>query len=194
MYLRTTIPILLIGLASCTPSPGPMERVETYQTLSNRYDVDGLMAMFADDARLDFGPLGIIQGEELIRGIHEYDRAIGTELAFEDCVLSYRTVTCRAVERNEWLSTAGIDSIEYARSEFEFDAEGQIARVAAELTPASGEAMGRALGAFDAWARSNREDEYLKLFRDDRSFIYSYESGERVLGLLRDWRAAEPGA
>ena len=121
-------------LAACD-SPGDLlQRVADYEDACNRHDVDAVLSLYAKDARLEFGPLGAIEGKDRIRGIHEYDRAIDTELQFENCTVEYRTVTCRAVENNQWLVAAGLEPLMYSTSIFTFNRQGQI-ETTIDVTP-----------------------------------------------------------
>ncbi len=176
-------------LAACD-SPGDLlQRVADYEDACNRHDVDAVLSLYAKDARLEFGPLGAIEGKDRIRGIHEYDRAIDTELRFENCTVEYRTVTCRVVENNQWLVTAGLEPLVYSASIFAFDRQGRIETTVAQMSPDSAQVLGQVMARFNAWARSNAAWEYSELFRPDGSFEYSYDSGGKILDLLRQWRA-----
>ena len=98
-------------------------------------------------------------------------------------------MACRTTEVNDWLTTAGIDSITYVETRFEFDAHGRIKSVSATLSEESMQRMGAAMATFDAWARANQPDSYAELFSTEGAFIYSFENGEKVLALLREWQS-----
>ena len=185
---------LFLAISSCRPAADPLALIATYQERANQHDVDRLMAMFAEDARLDFGPMGAIEGKDRIRGIHDYDRAIQTVLRMENCTQDALTVTCQTVERNEWLLTAGIEEITYSASVFTFNEAGEIEAVSATLSPASAEALGQAMADFSTWAEMNKPVDYAALFRAGGSFKYSYENGIAVLSLLRQWQASVSAA
>ncbi len=185
---RIGIAFAMTVAGGCAPPADPLAVIGDYETLSDRHDVDALVRLYAEDARLDFGPMGVLEGHDAIRAIHEYDRALDSQLEFDECRVVDSTVTCRTVERNAWLDVAGINQLVYARSAITLNEAGLIQRIEAELTPESAAAMGGALAQFDAWARANQPDAYAGLFRPDGSFDYGYDAGVKVLALLRQWR------
>ena len=155
----------------------------------NNHELESTLSMFAEDASLNFGPLGTIVGAAQIRGIHEYDVALETRVIFEDCQAKDQEVSCRAIETNEWLNQVDVDSIIFDETLFVFNSDRRIESISSTLSPESIEVMGAAIADFDAWARSNRADEYSTLFSVDGEFLYNYQNGMKVLGLLRQWRA-----
>lgn len=187
----------LIALLGITLTNSPtilagdgLELVERYQSLSNQHRVDELLMLYADDAELDFGPMGVIRGKEQIRGIHEYDRAIDTVLSMHHCQSDANGIACQTVEKNNWLRTAGIAEINYDKTVISLNKAGLIERVSAQPSPESGAVLGRAMQEFGAWAQAHEPSAYAELFRDDGSFIFGYESGQRVLNLLQQWKSA----
>ena len=182
-------PVLLL-CAACAATPDHIASVMTFEELKNSGQEDATLELFAADASLHFGPLGTLTGLDQIREIHAYDLALHTELRFESCEQDDDVVTCAVVETNDWLKTAGIASITYDETRFKFNEDGRIASVSATLSQDSMQQMGAAVAAFDAWARANTPGAYAELFSDDGAFDYSFESGEKVLTLLRQWRQA----
>ncbi len=189
MRIRGVILFSIFVLSACDSPDDLLRRVADYEEACNRHDVDTVLSLYAEDARLEFGPLGTIEGKDRIRGVHEYDRAIDAELLFENCSVEYRAVTCRAVENNQWLVTAGLEPLVYSASIFEFNRRGQIETTVARMSPQSAQVLGQVMARFNAWARKNAAWEYSELFRPDGSFEYSYDSGGKILELLRQWRA-----
>ncbi len=179
---------LLLATNGCEAPIDPLTTVEEYVQRANEHDVEMVVDMFAPDARLDFGPIGVVEGRLQIRNIHEYDRALNTRITLRECAVGGLEVVCRTTETNYWLDIAEIGEIEFTQTTFKFTEEGLIAGIAAELSPESATAMSEALVSFDAWARSQQPNEYAHLFNDDGGFNYGFASGERVLALLRNWR------
>ncbi len=175
-------------LAACIASPGYLDTVAEFQRDKNNDELDLVVAMFADSPRLDFGPLGAIEGQAEVRGILEYDVALNTHLEFHDCVESGDEVSCRAVESNDWLRTAGIEEIAYDENRFVFAADGRIESISATLSKNSAAALGAAMSSFHQWATSNRPTRYAELFSVDGQFVYSRENAGKVLHLLREWQ------
>lgn len=179
---------VVLLFASCSAKPDYLQRVMEYQNHKNQKDLEFVLGMFTQDASLNFGPLGSLTGIEQVRAIHEYDVALNTKLQFDDCRVAGHEVSCRTTETNDWLKLADIESIAYEESRFAFTPDGRIKSVSATLSPQSGEVLNTAIVQFDAWARSNRPDEYSSLFSKDGSFSYGYENGKQVLDLLRQWQ------
>jgi hypothetical protein len=134
-----------------------------------------------------------LTGWEQIMDIHEYDAAINTRISLFDFAVERNVVSCRNMEKNDWLSKAGIAQVEYSRIEFMFNMDGLITGLSGSLEPKSADAMGQALASFTLWATEHRPDEFGRLFNWDGSFIYNRESGVLVLSLLEEWRASSGG-
>lgn len=180
--------VLCSFLFACSPPPDYLGTVLEFQNHKNDGDLESVMSLFADEPSLDFGPLGTIEGVAAVRGILEYDLALNTHLQFQDCEANGPEVSCRVVESNDWLKTAGIESITYDQNRFVFAADGRIGSVSARLSAESEQSIGKAVEEFHQWATTNRPAEYAPLFSEDGAFVYSGENAEKVLALLRNWR------
>ncbi len=189
--MRKTLLLAALVCASCAAAPDYLGIVRDFEKSKNRGDMEASLRYFTDDTALHFGPLGSIRGLEQIRNIHGYDLALNTQLRFEGCDVAAREVRCRVTESNDWLRTAGVESIDYDEAHFVFTERGDIASITSTLSPDSIEEMGAAMARFDAWARTNQQERYARLFGSDGAFVYSFENGERVLSLLREWRESE---
>ena len=176
---------LLIG---CSSQPDPVQSVLEFQAHKNDGDLESTLQQFSDNPTLNFGPLGSIEGIAATRGILEYDLALNTHLEFRQCIADGPEVTCEVVESNDWLRTAGIESITYDENRFAFGPDGRIASISASLSPDSGQAMATAVSEFHEWATTNRPADYAELFSDDGAFVYSRGNAEKVLVLLREWQ------
>ena len=185
-------PITAVGVAlflvACTSPPDPLDTVMAFQEHKNVGNLDGVVALFADEPSLHFGPLGTISGLADVRAILEYDLALNTHLEFQDCTIHEAEVSCRVVETNDWLETAGIESIDYDENRFAFSEDGRIQSVHATLSMDSAQSLGAAVGQFHQWATENRPSEYSQLFSPNGAFNYSGENAHKVLDLLRAWR------
>ena len=180
---------LLAGLLlACSPQPDYIQSVFQFQQHKNDGDLESALKLLSDQPALHFGPLGTIEGLPAVRGILEYDLALNTHLELQDCNASGSEVTCRVVESNDWLRTAGIEFITYDENRFVFGADGRIEAVSAMLSAESEQAMGAAMGQFHHWATTNRPTEYAELFSDDGAFVYSRDNAHKVLVLLREWQ------
>jgi hypothetical protein len=166
--------------------------VQAYQAAKNNQDVDAVAAMLAEDAEFEMVGSGTLVGREQIRALDEYDVGINTQLEFSSCTQAGTTVTCDVVETNDWLDAAGLSENRYVGSAFTFE-QGLITRIAASLSPESGQAMGQIFQAFVPWLAQNHTEAMPTLFTPANQFIYSREKGVLVVSLLREWRARAAG-
>jgi hypothetical protein len=178
-------------LVACSPPSEYLDAVLEFQNHKNDGDLESVMDLFADEPSLDFGPLGTIKGLAAVRGILEYDLTLNTHLQLQNCQVKELEVSCRVVESNDWLKTAGIESITYDENRFVFAADGRIGSVSARLSAESEQSIGKAVGEFHQWAITNQPAEYARLFSDAGAFVYNRENANRVLVLLRMWRSEE---
>lgn len=189
MNRKVALLVLALVVASCAETSTYSRAVQDFLKFKNEGDVEAVLDMFADNPSLHFGELGTITGLDEIRGILEYDRVLDAQLRFENCVATDRDVACRVVETNDWLGLADIESITYDENRFTFTIDGRIESVASTLSAESAEVLGKATGEFGVWASTNEPVEYAALFSEYGTFVYSEENGEKVLALLRQWRA-----
>ncbi len=187
-YVSTAIIVVLA--ASCTSDIDRLQLVEDFERLKNAHDRENTLALFAADAELDFGPMGTMQGHEAIDRIHGYDAALSTTLEFDGCSIEDSDVVCRVTESNDWLKIAGIDSIGYDEVRFTINDAGKIARVSAIPSGESIAAIGTALTAFGGWAQQHEPERFGALLDAQGNFDYSFENGQKVLQLLREWQGA----
>lgn len=182
---------LLAAVTACssTKAPDAIDQVKAYEAAHNAYDVEATMALFAKDAVFELVGQATLPNLEAIRAIHGYDRGIQAQVTFQNCVADGLTVTCEAVEQNDWLSTAGLGGIFYPSSVFTFTETGQIQKIAATLSPEDGAAMGGVLAEFIPWLMTERPEEAKSLFTPEGVFIYSEVNGVLVIDLLAQWRA-----
>lgn len=186
--------VLISLLAACSPPPDHLGVVLEFQKHKNAGNLESVLALFADEPSLAFGPLGTIEGLAAVRGILEYDLALNTHLELIGCKEQGQEVSCRVAESNDWLKTAGIESITYDENRFLFASDGRIDSIRATLSAESGQLLGRAMAEFHQWATANRPAEYAKLFSEDGAFVYSGQNAKGVLALLRMWRAETSSA
>jgi hypothetical protein len=184
-----TLPILLV-VTACTgvKTTDELEQVKKYEAAHNAFDVEGTMALFAQDAEFELAGQGALPNLEAIRGIHGYDKAIRAQVNFQNCVVESLTVTCQAVEQNDWLKAAGLGEIYYPSSVFTFNEAGQIQKVVAAVSPEDSAAMGAVLAEFIPWLLAERPKESRQLFTPEGVFIYSEANGILVVDQLTQWR------
>ena len=186
--VQTAIIVLLT--ASCTADVDRLQIVADFERYKNAHDTEQALTLFATDAELDFGPMGKLVGHEAIRRIEGYDTALATRLALDACAVEDKDVVCRITVTNRWLAIAGIEPITYEEARFAIDDSGKIVAVAAVPPPASQAAMDQVMAAFAEWAQQHEGERFAALFDAQGNFQFSYDNGEKVLQLLREWQDA----
>ncbi len=184
--------IIVFLASSCTSDRDSLRIIETYEIHKNAHDTEQTLALFAEDAVLDFGPIGTVTGHAAIARIHEYDIALQTRLEIEECGVDGESVVCQITETNKWLTTAGIDSIFFPEARFAIDTDGRIYSIAAIPSAESMSALGAAMASFATWAKANAPDRFAALFDAQGNFAFSYDNGNKVLRLLAEWRDSAP--
>lgn len=164
------------------------ERVRAYEQVYNSHDFNGIMSFYADDAQ--FTVVGAFNktGIEQIRTITEWDTTVKVHMSISDIAVQGDTVTFKLVESNEWWRLAGIDTVTYYPCTIIFS-NGLIKSIKAEATKESLAAINKVLPGIFSWVAKERSEEYAEVMPGGE-FIYTAESAEKWLELLKDWRAA----
>ncbi|MEM7281706.1 MAG: hypothetical protein AAF438_08770 [Pseudomonadota bacterium] len=179
----------LVGvLLGCSQSPDYLSNVRAFEEHKNRGDLESALALFAEAPIMNFGVLGSLEGMAELRGILEYDVALNTHLQFDGCEVTGREVSCRVIETNDWLKTAGIDFIAYDENKFTFSSDNRIEAIAATLSEDSAQRLGAAMTEFHEWGTTHHPMQYGALFSEDGKFIYSGQNAAKVMALLKLWR------
>ena len=121
----------------------PKEVARLYLVRHNAHDVDGVMALFDEEARFEIPGRLIRCGKEEIRQTEEWEAAVHDHLRAGDLVEADAEVSFRAFEANDWLRAAGVDELRYTSMTVEVR-DGRITHVTAALAPDSYNAMQRA--------------------------------------------------
>lgn len=173
---------------SDTKATDRIEQIKAYETAHNSYDVDAALSRFAKHAVLNFEGLVCLQNDEAIRRLHEYDRAIHAQIEFQDFKVVGNQVSCAVVEKNDWLTAAGLETIYYPSSVFTLTQSGKIQEIAATVSTKDGAAINAILTAFVPWLMRERPREANRLFNEAGDFVYSWANGALVITLLAQWR------
>jgi len=164
--------------------------VKAFQDVANRHAVERVMAMFADDAEFEMVGLFTLVGKQQIRAIFEYDAGVNTELQFINCTSEGNTVTCQLVECNDRLEATGISKLHHTSCVLTFK-DRLIKKFTATLPAESTQTIGEMWQAFLPWIAKNYPADYSRMFTPEGRFIYNRENGERVVPLLKEWRASQ---
>ena len=120
----------------------PKEVTRLYLARHNDNDVEGVMALFAEDARFEIPGRLIRCGKEEIRQTEEWEAAVHDHLRTGELVEADGEVSFRAFEANDWLRAAGVDELRYTSMTVEVY-DGRITCVTAAMAPDSYNAMQR---------------------------------------------------
>ena len=168
-----------------------IERVQSYEQAHNRQDVGAVMAMCADDIRFENVGSWVKVGKDDVRLLEEYCAAINHSVSLHGFSASEETVSCRALERNDFYRLMGINEVERTSCHFSFR-QGLIAEQRVEVAPKSGEALSAAWPPMIAWV-SRERGEVLARLMPQGEFVYSAESARAWLALLQEWRQSQGG-
>jgi len=120
----------------------PKEVVRLYLDRHNAHDVDGVMTLFAEEARFEMPGRFIRCGKEEIRQTEEWEAAVHDHLRTGELVEADAEVSFRAFEANDWLRAAGVDELRYTSMTVEVR-DGRITCLTAAMAPDSYNAMQR---------------------------------------------------
>ena len=179
--------IIAVGLVVTPADAGCMKcRVKGYVEAINDHDTDRILSYFAEKVRF------VTPGEEtaLDRAALErmigWDVATGVSLTYDDLAGDGDTVSGHFTERNEFYRLLGLERRTFEITlKFSGDRIEEIRLVPGDDNPSS---LNEALGPFLEWA-GRRHPERLQEVYSDRHPVYSAESAETWLTLLRQWRA-----
>jgi ketosteroid isomerase-like protein len=159
--------------------------VQALEDAMSRGDLDGAMAMYADDAEFEFVGMGSLVGQEQIRGYKEYIAALNTDLQYSDCTAEGNTVTCKLTKNDDMLRKVAAGPVSHSMA-FTF-ADGLIKKQAVTTPPASAQILGQTSGAFLGWVKENQPGAMAKLFTAEGQFVYSGDNGALVASLIPEW-------
>jgi hypothetical protein len=112
----------------------PKEVAKLYLARHNAHDVDGVMALFADNARFEIPGRLVRCGKEEIRLTEEWEASVHDHWRTGDLIEADSEVTFRAFAANDWLRASGVDELPYTSVTLEVR-DGRITHVTAALTP-----------------------------------------------------------
>jgi hypothetical protein len=173
-------------------APDLISSVKAYEAAINSHDWSRVVPFLSEHIVVELGDDLALVGRERIRSLHDWERAMGTEIRYSECVTSGRTVTCRASERNDFLQMAGLGSIEYSTSSITFE-DGRFVRMTATLTDASAEAVSRYLQPFLEWASKADPKGASHFLNADGSFAFGFDAAMAFKRLLRVYALTRGG-
>ena len=120
----------------------PKEVTRLYLARHNAHDVDGVMALFADDAHYEIPGRLVRRGKGEIRQTEEWEAAVHDQMRAGDLVQADHEVSFRAFAANDWLRASGVEELRYTSVTVKVR-NGRIVRLTAALSPESYDALQR---------------------------------------------------
>lgn len=196
IVLLITLILLTTGCSSATkvvptPTPDPVGQVKAFEDAYNRHDVDGALAMFAENAwYFQYFP------NQQIRDYFAYSKAMSAESHFSDCAPAQDTVTCKSSTYSDTCTKlAGVRGMPDKNIVFTFK-DGKISKVSS-ASEESAEAYNvyNFYGAIIYWAVNNDKtaelDKTGPAGSDYRFTIYNSEAGEATARLCQEYADSE---
>jgi len=184
VLVATVLSLAVLPGGPAAGSPDLRASVRAYEEAANSHDWNRIARFLGEHSLVELGDDLALVGRERIRALHEWERAMGTEIHYTDCVTAGRTVTCRASERNDFLRIAELGAIEYSASSITFEG-GRCVRMTATLSDASAEAVSRYMQPFLEWAGRADAKATGRFLNPDGSFAFGYDAAMTFKRLLR---------
>ncbi len=165
-----------------------VEIVRQYFRAHNGRDLAGVAELLSDDPEFELVGVWTLRGRDQVLRLAEWDAALNTRLEPADLRVEGGTVTCHAVERNDWFKAVGLDEIRHERCELHV-VDGRIAKIKAAMEPEGFGAIAEVLRQIIDWARKTCPHE-LEALMPAGQFEYSAPNAEKWLALLARWREA----
>jgi hypothetical protein len=162
-----------------------LQRVSEYEQAHNNHDVEGVMALFADDIQFETVGEWVIGGKNKVRDLEEWDAALNDHLAFKSLTVSGGAVTGTATERSDLLSLAGFEEFRYDSVTVEFRGD-LINRITVRALNEDRVGTSGTFHSMVEWARRERHGDIVKLVQDGK-FAYNARNAKGWLTLLQEW-------
>jgi hypothetical protein len=179
--------VFLIVAACLSCSPKLQDRVKAFEETYNRHDVEGVLAMFAENGVFEVPGSFTLRGRDDIRQIVEYDAAMNTQVSFGEYLVKDNVILCDMAETNDWLTAAGIKETQYS-VQLVFE-KGLIQLFRAQAGAETKQAISEVVGPMTEWASKERPAE-LEQIMPAGNFVYNAQNGRLFLTMLKDWMAA----
>lgn len=177
---------LIVG---CARQPSTEIIVENYRIALNSHKVGELMSIYSDDIRFEIPSMRMmLSGKDALRGIAEYDSVLNTIMTLSNIRISGDSVLCEITETNNWMNAAGFSSAHYPQAVFVVKG-GKISYIGAVISDSSAKYFRNTLQSFMPWGNATYPDVMAEMMPEG-DFIFDAKSGETMVRLLREWRAA----
>ncbi|KPL17637.1 MAG: hypothetical protein AMJ92_11555 [candidate division Zixibacteria bacterium SM23_81] len=179
----SVLSLLIFAALSCSPKPASI--VKSYQEAYNNHDLDGVLALYAEDASFEIIGQVSLQGKKQVRELTEYDFVLNIHMSCDQFRTRGDSVMCQLEETNDWLKASGIQRARYMATFMVRN--GLIQSVRAELAPETEQAIGKILDPLIEWASQHRP-ELLAEMMPEKAFIYNADNAKKSLSLLHEWK------
>jgi hypothetical protein len=178
--------LFLVALTTSCASKKLDNQVREYQEAHNSHNIEKELSLMTEDIKYEVVGDWVLQGKEKLRILFETDAGVNSHLTFTDLKVDNNKVTCKIIERNDWLKLGGIDALHCEPCEFIFE-KGLIKAIKIRRSQESLKALKKFQTSFGNWADDNRSEELSKL---KGSAVLSREDMDVFMALVRDWRQA----
>lgn len=183
--LVTALPLLC--LVGCRPAPSAEEQTMRYLERVDQNDVDGALALVAEDFQLRFGGSAASMSKDDLEKALAWDVAVNSRATHEIVSSGDDSVSVIMTERNDFFALIGISALRSLNT-FKVNADGRIQQQRADVLddqPSWIDAMRPAV----EWCSIHRPDVLATVY-DDGRIVYDGDSARQWLSLLRAWREA----
>ncbi len=187
-YLPRTIVIFLLflSLLACSLGPSRKEIVKEYEKASNAHQIDSLVALFSDNAQIEFvGMSPAFVGKESLAGKARYDSTLNDQITLTINRIKRDTAYAIANEKNLWLSQAGLTHGATLSMAFVIK-KGKITALRAEMSDSSLRIINDTMSSLIPWAQQYQPEKLSRLMTNG-AFVYGAESARLSLTLLNEW-------
>jgi len=194
--VQRTMSIVMALLApawiGCASRQAPASFVKHYVELHRSRDIDGLLALHANDAEFMIPGQETIRGMEALRDLLEWDAVLETELTMAGISADGDTIFIDSlVERNKWFQAIGLPEVRYRSGTRIVLRGGRI--VGTYPAPFDDDTQQRLRDRFEAlvqWLREYRRDALEQLLPGGK-FRYNAASARRWLEVLAEWNKSQ---
>ena len=186
--------LMTAGAGPSTPSStGLLASVKAYEAAANRHDWQGMQPLLADRLVIDLGDGMNLEGRDGAGRLHEWEWAMETRIAYSDCRVAGKTVTCRATEENDFLRTAGLGAITYSAASLTFE-DGRVTRLSSVLSDESAAVVGSFMESFLTWAKDTDPKGLSKFYNEEQgSFTFGRDGAMVLKRLVRTYVLTKGG-
>ena len=175
-----------------TPEPAPdrIGLVQAYEEAYNQHDLEGVTALFADDAMVQNAWINGVYKDD-IKNRHDFNFGVNSTIQNSDCSLVKDTVTCKAVTWDDCITAAGLDGFHFTSVEYVFE-DMKIYRINGPITSEDSQANNGFMNAMFFWSPANRPEENAKMYDSNNNLISNHETGMIVSKLCQEYAAENP--